>query len=477
MTLAIRSLQTHWRGTQPLPAQRLQGWVDTLAAQDGDALAAGLVREDEWLFVRRLPLQLRWRADAADEEIAGAWRDSLAAALQQAAGAPGGPEVLRYAHRHDALADLLYRSALGETGRQWAWQRMALLPRAGLAAAQALEHATGVLLREPQAVWPVLARLLAGETDCACLTALLRAWSAARWRELLLASPQTRPYAWSLAPGTEAEAEAGTAPAPAPSPSAATPSPAAAAGLTWAAARPQLVADRAGAVAVLLAALTWPGGPPTAAQAALRLRAVQQWLQPPAQRAAPVAHRDSPGTVPPGRPANDGAAPVRERDEQQAALPPLPPMAAAGLATQFGGLLFWLGQLPRLGAVAKGESPSALALWALARALGVPADDPACAAFCGGGVPDEDLPPALVADAQAHAQRFAAWLDEAAPDLAPPRIEAVCRRTGRLHMAPGWIELRLPLASVDTAVRRLGLDLDPGWLPWLGCVVSIRYED
>jgi len=41
---------------------------------------------------------------------------------------------------------------------------------------------------------------------------------------------------------------------------------------------------------------------------------------------------------------------------------------------------------------------------------------------------------------------------------------------------PGWIELVLPLDSVDTSVRRLGLDLDPGWLPWLGRVVKIRYE-
>jgi hypothetical protein len=34
----------------------------------------------------------------------------------------------------------------------------------------------------------------------------------------------------------------------------------------------------------------------------------------------------------------------------------------------------------------------------------------------------------------------------------------------------------LPLDSVDTRIRRLGLDLDPGWLPWLGCMLKIRYE-
>ena len=44
-------------------------------------------------------------------------------------------------------------------------------------------------------------------------------------------------------------------------------------------------------------------------------------------------------------------------------------------------------------------------------------------------------------------------------------------------MEPGWIELHLPLSSVETPIRRLGLDLDPGWLPWLGCVVRIIYEE
>ena len=64
-----------------------------------------------------------------------------------------------------------------------------------------------------------------------------------------------------------------------------------------------------------------------------------------------------------------------------------------------------------------------------------------------------------------------------APDLPLPRIETVCRRGGRLRFEAGWIELHLPLNQVDTAIRRLGLDLDPGWLPWLGCVLRIIYDE
>jgi hypothetical protein len=41
---------------------------------------------------------------------------------------------------------------------------------------------------------------------------------------------------------------------------------------------------------------------------------------------------------------------------------------------------------------------------------------------------------------------------------------------------PGWVEVYLPLDGVDVAVRRAGLDVDPGWVPWLGTVVMFRYE-
>jgi len=39
----------------------------------------------------------------------------------------------------------------------------------------------------------------------------------------------------------------------------------------------------------------------------------------------------------------------------------------------------------------------------------------------------------------------------------------------------GWIELRLPLDAVDTALRRAGLDLHPDFVPWLAAVVRVVY--
>ena len=55
-------------------------------------------------------------------------------------------------------------------------------------------------------------------------------------------------------------------------------------------------------------------------------------------------------------------------------------------------------------------------------------------------------------------------------------VARISARAGVIVQDPGWIEFRLRLADVDLDVRRAGLDLDPGFVPWLGAVVVIRYE-
>jgi len=39
------------------------------------------------------------------------------------------------------------------------------------------------------------------------------------------------------------------------------------------------------------------------------------------------------------------------------------------------------------------------------------------------------------------------------------------------------LEVHCRMADVRLAVRRAGLDVDPGWLPWLGRVVRLHYDD
>jgi hypothetical protein len=37
------------------------------------------------------------------------------------------------------------------------------------------------------------------------------------------------------------------------------------------------------------------------------------------------------------------------------------------------------------------------------------------------------------------------------------------------------LDVTLPLELADIRGRRVGLDLDPGWLPWFGRVVRFHY--
>ncbi|MFD7629890.1 hypothetical protein ACFV7Q_28365 [Streptomyces sp. NPDC059851] len=64
---------------------------------------------------------------------------------------------------------------------------------------------------------------------------------------------------------------------------------------------------------------------------------------------------------------------------------------------------------------------------------------------------------------------------------APVAVEAgrivagVARRRGRVVAEAGWIEVVLAAPDADPWLRRAGLDLDPGWVGWLGAVVRYRY--
>jgi hypothetical protein len=55
-------------------------------------------------------------------------------------------------------------------------------------------------------------------------------------------------------------------------------------------------------------------------------------------------------------------------------------------------------------------------------------------------------------------------------------LQFVCQRRAAIVADPGWIEVRLSLDEVSTEIRRVGLDLDPDYVPWLGVVVRFVYE-
>jgi hypothetical protein len=474
MTLTVGRLRTRLRSPVPIAPQRCDAWHAAFTAEDGETLCAGLVREGEWLLIRRLRIAARWRADAVDADVGRAWAQALRRGMQEALAGGDDTRCVRYESRRAAIADLLYRSALRETARQWAWHRMGLIGRATMTYDEVLETGVALLLREPELAWPVLQRIVAGEAQTASLTALLRALPAPSWFRLLSACPQTAAHA----PHVD---EAGPAtPLAAADEEALRCSHDAAALFAWAAARPHLARRHAGVLALLLAGAVWPGAAGHGDAPRRRLATLSQRFAGASLR-TPVFERGSPPPSPrdmPSAPLMPRAdAPALSIDAQEALVeaPSLPelPEPATWHATRFAGALFWLGRI----SFGRDESGVPLRLHAIARALAVPDDDAAHRAFCGGDMPRVEPPEAIAADAQAQVAQWAAWLDKLAPELPEPRLAAVCRRDGRLRVEPGWIEVHLPLASVDTAIRRIGLDLDSGWLPWLGCVLRVHYDE
>ncbi|WP_158708472.1 hypothetical protein [Streptomyces sp. NRRL S-244] len=195
----------------------------------------------------------------------------------------------------------------------------------------------------------------------------------------------------------------------------------------------------------------------------------------------------------PGGPAvGDTAAPDPVRP-----VPPEPtPDQADGAATGWAGLLFLLATAPEAGLPERAFDEPALAarplpwvLHAAARALapGIAPGDPAALALAGlapdraaallrapAAAPrEQDAVDALAADwARATAARLG---DERYAQDPFGAVRAVAHRPGRITAESGWIEAVLAVADTDLAVRRAGLDLDPGWLGWLGAVVRYRY--
>ncbi len=112
-------------------------------------------------------------------------------------------------------------------------------------------------------------------------------------------------------------------------------------------------------------------------------------------------------------------------------------------------------------------------------------DDPAVLAFAGSdatrlrpGWSCKALAPHVLERVEAHAGAWAAAAaarlrrgDEDPLDV----MTQLTRRIGRIEREQGWMEVHLALADVDVDVRLAGLDIDPGWVPWVGAVVRFRY--
>ena len=490
--MTINRLRTTFHSPVPIADERRDAWQSAFAAQDGESLAMGLVREDEWLLIRHLRIVTRWRAQEVDADVGQVWGRALRRSIDEALASGDDSNCIRYSSRREALADMLYRSAFGESTRQWAWQRMGLIERADVDCSGVIDSGVRQLVQSPQWIWPVLQRIVADEEATAALTALLRAMPTSAWTRLFAACPQTLPYARWMGESIHGSSAWAKEPTDEPATHA---SQAAQRLLAWAQARSLFAQRHVDTLAVLLAALAWPASGSTTEVSRQRARLAWTRLAGALSRAevangandvkpSPLHADATPKTHHEDTPVEHAREPRTEHDKPASRELPNLPDTTGWQATQHAGLLLWLNRIATSGVFEWLDSlPDApadglrLLLRELAFAMEVPDDDPAFSVFCGGTMAQAEAPPSIVEKAHSIVDSWRAWLADAAPDLPEPRIATVCKRNGRLRLEPGWVELHLPLASVDTSIRRIALDLDPGWLLWLGCVVRIHYDE
>ena len=424
----------------------------TAIQRAGTSAVHRMLGSSGWLELARLVY------GAHTGRLAPAW---LAVAADAAAGpdaaAPGataeaGPEPTRPGAAPSEMAGRTARIADGELGRCFRRARLRPDPAAALAwAVLAAAETEPALLMQPgaeSAVRQLAAALLVGSIP------------ADRAR-----SRADRPTAAS-----------------APTPAAGTPTPAA-----GGAAADGAVADRAISGAAGARHGTTGGGHDAADTVSGRPGPVA--TSPAAEAAGPAKAVTPDRTV---RVAGNGA----RRDGMHADPsdgPDLPDERRPGWPSEWAGLLHLYqtaaeADVPAavLADDALSTRPLAWVLHSIACLL-VPAepDDPALLAFA--GLLPTDEPPSLAwrpADQQerdsiaGHAHR---WLTVTAHrllgdgDCTAQTVERLLHRPGTIFAERGWIDIDMPLDAVDIDIRRAGLDIDPGWIGWLGSVVRFRY--
>jgi hypothetical protein len=205
----------------------------------------------------------------------------------------------------------------------------------------------------------------------------------------------------------------------------------------------------------------------------------------------------------PDQAASDFPAPAAVPNDEAVATPWLAP-------TDAGGILFLLPILARLGIEAladrlgeDGDRFASRVCRAALRRLEIDADD-ACWSMFGeaplNGCCDPGPPPAVwnVAELRPpkgcaaigalparweRADRLDAladlWLHAARRRLrrsAGIGLASLVLRPARLNATATHIDVHFRLRDIDLRVRRMGLDIDPGWLPWFGRVVGFHFD-
>lgn len=481
---------------------------DALGRVVADGLPAALLgrtlSDAHAVCVRDVALRVELDVRRSVEEAAGVWAAAIVGAVERRLAHVGTGDdgaVVVFHHDVDLLVDLVRSVATGDRARVWAWHQTGLLdPRIAWPGA---DDVATVLVRCPELVPAVVG---------ATVDVIGAVLAPEGWLRLArAAAPLTAPAG---------------GPFPSAGPRGGTPTTTASAdgrsgGGAVAAAR-SLVPQSAWAAAghgVLrqaLAALALACVDPARSRHADTVEAVASAGDldgPDAGRPTPddvggrprAVGREEPGSPAPwddaGEPAPPGPASSRQlADEAMGGAEPAPepwPTDGAPVTSAVGGIFFLVHAITELDVVVDLEQgplsdvePAQVLARVAASATGAAVDDPAALAVAGWpcGEPTDPLHAPLAAEQEeavaALGRRLRVWVldrlgedgdGDGDGDRDRDDLDWVWARSVAIDPRPGWVEATFGLDDVDVRLRIAGLDLDPGYVWWLGAVVRFRY--
>jgi hypothetical protein len=145
---------------------------------------------------------------------------------------------------------------------------------------------------------------------------------------------------------------------------------------------------------------------------------------------------------------------------------------AQSAATAWAGLWFLLPLLQRLGLEDEPDPAALLAAVLRHAATRWPVDAPA-------GAWVEQVAARAAVPAVPVAPQAQAWWRRARIACAQQTrlpLRRLLHRAGQVWLSPQRADVMLPLARADVRIRRAGWDIDPGYVPWLDCVIHFHYR-
>jgi hypothetical protein len=468
----IKKFETHYRLPQSVWRERRK-LEEVRAAVLEEALQLALERagvlDDGELCIRQIYAPIRLRVTNSEAEMAMQWSLALAAEIERAIRDGRAMNVVVYCSRRQALLELAINVARGDFSRAWAWRQLGLW-QAGEQpdADEAIIAFMRTWATEGTMVMPILHALL----DAGLLARVARRMKDEHWEMLARA-------AWAEATPLRFESSA------APSPRAVRDAMRALKSSHLLSVLTTVRAFRRESVARAIAVLVVLDEEPALlrtihAQAVIELVANAISLN--------ATNNDWPDAIAHKAESSRSDATLDLPASQADEAAPLDLRRHA--ITQQGGLLFLLGVIEELNLpdemLAQLDARSLRwTLHQLALALvAMGANDPAALAFAGlrpdatppndeQGSPTESEANALQIFAARVLERLRTLLNWDASDAA--LLAFVCERRAEIVADSGWIEAHFSLNAVATEIRRAGLDLDPGYVSWLGVVVKFVY--